>query len=908
LTQCEAARLQRITSRWSAEAVLGADIFVSYARADAISYADGLAAALLARNMAPQIDLWDSTPGAELPAALIAALRHSRMLVIIGSPEAIKSPNVKHEIETFLETGGRIVPIGFSDALIQTAPWYRLIQGLPITYEPPSDILRTGGKPSEMVVNRIENAMTFVRRADRLKRATRALLAAITLLGIVGTGFMAYSFVQATRVREIRQEHTLAVRDRDQLRKDIAGLYTERERINADLSTARTAAAAERNVAVGRAVLNTAASDLSTNDPRRITRGAEGILEAWRTDPSLYERRTEIAPFLVNALSRVPRLHNRRHVKWLDRRGELRFILTGDAQSLHRASPENATVSLVTTEPTKPSGSKQAPLPRRVHVFSIPDLEPMSYFDLGQSGIEAISDDGLFVSGASRFSLRPLQELSFLLPDGWACFWSPRGSRFGCHVKPMDRARAALQDVPVRSADEQRDDRRQLVVTDGAELVALGVSRHNSLRVAWSADEKFVAAMTSEDDDNERSTIRRVSLWNAGTGEELSTTTLYGCREDEYSLAVSRSGILTAAACGGAVTILTRPPVDRGDPAIVFRRAPDAVTRQLPAAVTQLAFDQEADGILGTATSDGKVQVHLIAAKEFWNAAVLDEGAAVTSLALRASDDRVVNIVAVVGGHVVRLSQFDARELKTITRGHVPGDDISLAASMHEGKYLVVVNKLGVDVWQTELVGAEVGATKLAWEIDDLLIDATGDIVTCISREHSARWRVRSGDVDELKQRPETISTGDSFRDFQSLKRAFPRIAERLKNTTPSDANFWMRNDGAFVAVAEQRDNGRLRLYDRNGELPLPLALNVHSVVFGSGDTMAATQTDGVVWGGTFSSLVRLAVYNQGISAMALSADGSRLAVASGRHVGVLLTKTDDMVQELSRRLEQNRR
>ena len=66
----------------------GDDIFVSYSRADAVRYAEGLASELADRGFSCRLDQWDSEPGADMQATLVRGLRRSAMLVILGTPAA----------------------------------------------------------------------------------------------------------------------------------------------------------------------------------------------------------------------------------------------------------------------------------------------------------------------------------------------------------------------------------------------------------------------------------------------------------------------------------------------------------------------------------------------------------------------------------------------------------------------------------------------------------------------------------------------------------------------------------------------------------------------------------------------------------------------------------------------------
>jgi len=107
------------------------DIFISYARVDASTYAAGLADELTKRGFSCFIDRLGVEPGKELPDSLKRKIRSSSMLVIIGTPSARTRKTIEDEIKEFLGTQRRssIVPIDF-DGSIYSARWYKLIEGV----------------------------------------------------------------------------------------------------------------------------------------------------------------------------------------------------------------------------------------------------------------------------------------------------------------------------------------------------------------------------------------------------------------------------------------------------------------------------------------------------------------------------------------------------------------------------------------------------------------------------------------------------------------------------------------------------------------------------------------------------------------------------------------------------------
>src|ERR1044072_380936 len=163
--------------------LFGEDIFISYSRHDAPTYAAGLANELAARNFSCKFDQWGTEPGRELPEPLKRALRRSAMLVLISGKAATRSSSVRKEIEEFLKTGRMIIPIDL-DGTIVTAPWWGLVEGLPVSPETPDNIKK--GDPSEEIINRIQKTFNFNRKDQRLRKMARVVASVVILLLLAG--------------------------------------------------------------------------------------------------------------------------------------------------------------------------------------------------------------------------------------------------------------------------------------------------------------------------------------------------------------------------------------------------------------------------------------------------------------------------------------------------------------------------------------------------------------------------------------------------------------------------------------------------------------------------------------------------------------------------------------------------
>jgi GTPase SAR1 family protein len=84
--------------------------FICYARHDS-SFVIELAMGLRSRGVPIWIDQWDIGPGADWSASIDAALNESGSVLIVLSPEAVASNEVRTELRAALNSGKRIVPL-----------------------------------------------------------------------------------------------------------------------------------------------------------------------------------------------------------------------------------------------------------------------------------------------------------------------------------------------------------------------------------------------------------------------------------------------------------------------------------------------------------------------------------------------------------------------------------------------------------------------------------------------------------------------------------------------------------------------------------------------------------------------------------------------------------------------------
>lgn len=214
--------------------LFGEDVFISYSRADALTYAAGIADQLSAKDFSCFLDQWGTPPGQDLPRSLRRALKRSSVLVLVGTPGAACSEAVGLEIRDFVKTGRPIIPIDF-DRSLETAPWFHHIVGLARTAEQ-SDALKLGN-PGPAVLSRIEKSFNFTRRNRRVRRSF--LAATIVLLALVGVSVYAgKNVLEKTQALFKSQEQTKTAEETAQKN---AATAAENEKLSNSRALAATA-------------------------------------------------------------------------------------------------------------------------------------------------------------------------------------------------------------------------------------------------------------------------------------------------------------------------------------------------------------------------------------------------------------------------------------------------------------------------------------------------------------------------------------------------------------------------------------------------------------------------------------------------------------------------------------------
>jgi WD40 repeat protein len=182
------------TSRGLTAAFAGYDAFVSYARSDSSGYARALQAGLETAGLAVFVDYQAIPPGEALGATLRRGIRRSRMLVVICSPAAVRSPWVALEVAEAVKRGRKIVLVNIDDAYA-AASWPLAPD---LIWVPETTQALLTAVPSRGIVEEILKRMEHTRRQNIVVRVFAAALILLTAL-LIG---VAWNWRQAVTQRE----------------------------------------------------------------------------------------------------------------------------------------------------------------------------------------------------------------------------------------------------------------------------------------------------------------------------------------------------------------------------------------------------------------------------------------------------------------------------------------------------------------------------------------------------------------------------------------------------------------------------------------------------------------------------------------------------------------------------------
>lgn len=206
--------------------VFGHDVFVSYARRDALAYAERLADALTKRKLFCYLDQWGAPPGEKVPRSVFRQVRRSTVLVVVGSPAALESRAIREEILAFDKTGRPIVPVRVGPE-IEGASWYPEVKGAAIREENPDAF--PAQQPSEDLIEMLDRAVGYNRRY----RTQRRIFWGTLLVAFAATVWALFAAKRASAA-DVRAASAIAKGDSAFRRADSIGIVLVASRAELD--------------------------------------------------------------------------------------------------------------------------------------------------------------------------------------------------------------------------------------------------------------------------------------------------------------------------------------------------------------------------------------------------------------------------------------------------------------------------------------------------------------------------------------------------------------------------------------------------------------------------------------------------------------------------------------------------
>jgi hypothetical protein len=183
----------------SLRGLLGQDYFISYRHRESADYALALAKNLVDSGFSCFLDRWNVSDRGELRPQLARGLRHSKVLIMIGTDEAFESEWVAWEVKTFSEYRRKqLIAISIDNSLgridLDGTPFEVFKDRVYLTENLSSVI---DARPSHNILSHIRRTYLFSRR-DRIRKRLffiiiPSLIIATFLLGaVVGWALKAY--------------------------------------------------------------------------------------------------------------------------------------------------------------------------------------------------------------------------------------------------------------------------------------------------------------------------------------------------------------------------------------------------------------------------------------------------------------------------------------------------------------------------------------------------------------------------------------------------------------------------------------------------------------------------------------------------------------------------------------------
>lgn len=233
----------------------GDDVFISYARSDALRYVPTLAARLAAKKHICFFDQLVADPNKDLPERLKKKILRSTVFVLVGTRGAVASSFVRKEIELFRSTRRPFIPVDVDGALIEQEGWRDVIGVAKI---PEQGARVRDGDPSPEVVNLIKDSFRYTRRSKWLRAS---LLAGVSIIFI--TAVVSLLVIRAARGEAVAIKRQAEL-DVAAANKEVGEARQSLHNLTAEADRAKAAA----NAAVNQAESAVAAAEVATTQQK----------------------------------------------------------------------------------------------------------------------------------------------------------------------------------------------------------------------------------------------------------------------------------------------------------------------------------------------------------------------------------------------------------------------------------------------------------------------------------------------------------------------------------------------------------------------------------------------------------------------------------------------------------------
>lgn len=227
----------RKATRAYADRLFGYDVFISYARADASSYASDIHSKLEALGYRCFLDRGEALIGEQLSVALERRLRRSRALVVIVSDLSLRSTFVVEEVRYYAKLGRDLIPVEIGDVFDRlNEPLIELVQKYVRIKEPVG-----ATTPSSVTLGELRNRLSFTRTNEQFQRVLIGLASFFAVLAF-GAILAAYLAIDAKTDADARRIEAIAARDRAEKMQALATQRRVEAESSAKIAMERTEA------------------------------------------------------------------------------------------------------------------------------------------------------------------------------------------------------------------------------------------------------------------------------------------------------------------------------------------------------------------------------------------------------------------------------------------------------------------------------------------------------------------------------------------------------------------------------------------------------------------------------------------------------------------------------------------